>query len=176
MSNIWLPIHKLFRMGSLNLFQLLLLLPFRWIPGQLDFIFSGSAQSVVCSVGRIHNVLKVTFCFMHATSAHYHHYTDLLICIEHMRWKILVACVNAFGVYSVEGVSKMKLVLSVTFLIFITIYSVVCVKLAHSSLSDREDISITFLIIIIKSEVSIFPIFFVVVCLGWLCYHMLSVS
>ena len=35
---------------------------------------------------------------------------------------------------------------------------VVCVKLAHTSLCDREDIIITHLIITIKSEISIFPI------------------
>ena len=51
----------------------------------------------------------------------------------------------------------MQLVLSITFLIFFAMYGVVCVKLAHSSLDDREDISIAHLIII-KSEVSTYPI------------------
>ena len=48
----------------------------------------------------------------------------------------------------------------------------------NSSLGNREDIFITHLIIIIKSEVSTFPvvIFSVVVCLRWLYHHKLSVS
>ena len=49
----------------------------------------------------------------------------------------------------------------------------------HWTLGGREDISITHLIIIIKSEVSTFPIvviFSVAVCLMWLYHHMPSVS
>ena len=59
--------------------------------------------------------------------------------------------------------------------------AVVCVELVHSSLADREDIFITYLIIIIKSGVSIFPIVVTLcrccgVCLKWLYHHMLSIS
>ena len=57
------------------------------------------------------------------------------------------------------------------------IYRVACVQLAHSSSDVWKDIFITHLIIIIKSEVSLFPvvlIFSVVVCLRWLYYHILS--
>ena len=61
---------------------------------------------------------------------------------------------NACRVYHVESVSKMGLVLSISFYI----YRVACVELAHSSLGDWKNISITHLIIIIKSEVSTFPI------------------
>ena len=43
-------------------------------------------------------------------------------------------------------------------LIFITIYGVVCVQLAHFSIGDWKDLSIAHVIIIIKSEVSTFPI------------------
>ena len=60
------------------------------------------------------------FCFMHATLSRYHHYADLLTCIEHIQWNIPEAWVNACWVYSVESVSKMWLILSVTFLIFST--------------------------------------------------------
>ena len=56
------------------------------------------------------------------------------------------------------SVSKILLVFLVTFLIFFAMHAVVCVKLAHSSLSDYKDIFITHLIIIIKLEVSTFPI------------------
>ena len=42
--------------------------------------------------------------------------------------------------------------------IFITIYGVVCVQLAHFSIGDWRDISIAHVIIIINSEVSTFPI------------------
>ena len=53
----------------------------------------------------------------------------------------------------------MQLVLSITFLIFLEICGVLCVKLAHSILGDRGDMFITHLIIIvIKSEVSTCPI------------------
>ena len=50
--------------------------------------------------------------------------------------------------------------------IFITINGVVCVQLAHFSIGDGKDISIAHVIIIIKSEVSTFPIF---VTFSWLC-------
>ena len=43
-------------------------------------------------------------------------------------------------------------------LIFITIYGIVCVQLAHFSLDDWKDITIDHVVIIIKSEVSTFPI------------------
>ena len=52
--------------------------------------------------------------------------------------------------------------------IFITIYEVVCIQLAHLNIGDWKDISIAHVITIIKSEVSTFPIVFifsVVVCL-----------
>ena len=68
---------------------------------------------------------------------------------------------------------------TVTFCIFFAICRVVCFKLSNSSLGDRKDIFITHFIIIIKSEVSTFPIVFIfslVVCLSWLYHHMLSVS
>ena len=58
---------------------------------------------------------------MHATPSHYHNHTNVLACNEHIRWKIQEACVNACWVYSVESLSKMKLVLLVTFFIFFAI-------------------------------------------------------
>ena len=56
-------------------------------------------------------------------------------------------------IYCVESVYKMQLVLSVTFFISFAMYGVACVKLAHSSYGDREDMFITHLIVINKSEV-----------------------
>ena len=47
---------------------------------------------------------------------------------------------------------------------FITIYGVVCVQLAHFSIGDRKDISIAHVIIIIKSKVSTFPIVIIFFC------------
>ena len=46
-------------------------------------------------------------------------------------------------------------------LFFITIYGVVYVQLAHLSIGDWKDISIVHVIIIIKSEVSTYPIVFI---------------
>ena len=46
--------------------------------------------------------------------------------------------------------------------IFIAIYGVVCVQLAHFSIGDWKDISTAHVIIIIKSEVSTFPIVIIV--------------
>ena len=54
------------------------------------------------------------------------------------------------------------------------IYRVACVKLAHSSLGDWKYISITHLIIIIKSEVSTFPI--VVICFRGCVSEMVVLS
>ena len=42
--------------------------------------------------------------------------------------------------------------------IFIAIYGVACVQLTHFSIGDWKDISVAHVIIIIKSEVSTFPI------------------
>ena len=86
----------------------------------------------------------------------YHHHADFRTCLQHRGWKILEVWVNACWVYSVESDSKMLLVPSITFLIFLAICGVVYVKLTHSSLGDREDIFKIHLIIINKSEVSIF--------------------
>ena len=60
--------------------------------------------------------------------------------------------------------------------ILITIYGVDCVQLAHFNIGDWKDISIAHVIIIIKSEVSTFPIviFSVVLCLRCLLRHILS--
>ena len=62
------------------------------------------------------------------------------------------------------------------YFIFITIYGVVCVQVVHFSIGDWKDIAIAHVIIIIKSEVSDFPIaiiFSVVVCLRCLLHHIL---
>ena len=106
---------------------------------------------MIYAVGRIYNG------FMHATRYHYHHYADLLICIQHIWWKILW---------------------------YKWILGIICQEclydvMSSPSLGDRGDIFMTYLIIIIKPEVSIFPfvvIFSVAVCLRRLCHHMLSVS
>ena len=68
-------------------------------------------------------------------------------------------------VVSCEGVINMLLVLSM----FITIYGIVCVQLAHSSIGDWKDISV-------GSEVSTIPvviIFSIVLCLRCLLHHVL---
>ena len=129
---------------------------------------SVSSHILWCALGRIHNRLKVVFCFMHATPSHNIHHVDLLTCIEHIRGQNPATRENACWIYSVGSVSKMYLILSVTFLIFFAIWGVICVELAHSSLGDQEDIFITHLVIIFKSKVSAFPIvviFSVAVCL-----------
>ena len=58
----------------------------------------------------------------------------------------------------------------------IKVFGVVCVQLAHFGIGDWKDISIAHVIIIIKSEVSTFPIviiFSVIVCLRCLLHHIL---
>ena len=59
-----------------------------WMLGQLESISTDIAQSMMCVISRIHNGLKVVFCFRHATPSYYHHDAWLLTCIEHK--KILV--------------------------------------------------------------------------------------
>ena len=93
------------RRGSLDLFRVLLL--FRWILGWLDFICPDTVQSMICAVDREHNGLEFVSCFMHATPYHfYRHGATSFSWIEHIRWKILEACVNAW-VYFVESASKL---------------------------------------------------------------------
>ena len=66
----------------------------------------------------------------------------------HRHWThMLKELLNAFGVYSVESVSKMWLVLSVTFCIF-AIYGVVSVQQIHSRSGDRKDIFLTLIILL----------------------------
>ena len=84
--------------------------------------------------------------------------TSKLSCC-HIQWKVPEACVNACLVQSNETVSKMYLVLSVTVLVFSSIYGVACVTLTHSSLGDH-------LIISIKSEHRPFPL---LSHFPWLC-------
>ena len=133
-------------------------------------VSSDSVQSMMRSVSWKQYGLKVEFCCRHDTPSHYHHHADFLTCIENIRWKILDACVNVCWVYSVESMSnkKMYIVLSSTFLTFFAICGVVCDKLAHSSLGDRKDISITHLIIIIKSEVSSFPVVVILLSVSYM--------
>ena len=111
----WYPVLHLIlvRKGSQDWFEVLPLLSFRWFLDRLDFISSDSMQSMLRALCRIHNGLKVVFCFMYVTPSHYHP-VDFLTCIEHIRWKIPKSCVNACWVFSVGGVSKMYLILSVT--------------------------------------------------------------
>ena len=49
----------------------------------------------MCAVGKKPNDLKFVFCLIHATPSNYHHHACLLTCIEHIRWNMLEACVNA---------------------------------------------------------------------------------
>ena len=78
----------------------------------------------------------------------------------HRHWKHVNGCRVSCG-----GVSSMLLVLSITFYCQYTIvYGSVCVQLAHSSLGDWKDISTAHVVIIIKSEVSAFPIVSIFFC------------
>ena len=112
----------------------------------------------------------------------YFRYAEIIIsyfkCIEHMQWNILELCAEYFSSAFCWGCVKDAFCYLGYLPYFLRNMSGCIVKLAHSSSGDREDICITHLIIIIKSEVSTFPIvviFSVAVCLRWLYYHMLSV-
>ena len=99
-------------------------------------------------IGRIHYRLKVVFCFRHFTAFQYQHYTRLLTSTKY---------IQSF----VENLVEVWLTCCWSYrlpFIFITIYGVVCVQLTHFSIGDWMDISIAHVIIIIKSEVSTFPI------------------
>ena len=73
----------------------------------LESISIDIAQNMMYAISRIHNGRKVVVCFGHDTPSHYHHDAWLLACVEHK---------NACRVYHVASVSKMGLVLSITFL------------------------------------------------------------
>ena len=102
------PLMSWVRRGSVNWFMVLPLLSFSGILGELDFISSYSAQSMMCAVGRIHNRIDWRSCSFFFGTIPYHNYADLLTCIEHIWWNILDACVNVCWVYSVESVSKVQ--------------------------------------------------------------------
>ena len=60
----------------------------------------------------------------HATPCPYDHYAVSLTCIKHIWWKTVESCVNACWPYSVDSMSKIKLVSLITFLIFFAIRGV----------------------------------------------------
>ena len=99
-------------------------------------------------IGRIHYGLKVVFCFV----TYYCLPLSSLCKTTHRHWIHINVCRVSCG-----GVVNMLLVLSITFYFHYNI-RVVCVKLAQISIGDWKDISIAHVIIIIKSEVSTFPI------------------
>ena len=90
-----------------------------------------------CVIGKIHYGLKVVFCLRH-----FYLLLTSLCKTTHRHWAHINVCRASCG-----GVS-----------VFITVYGVICVQLAHFSIVNWEDISIAHVIIIIKSEVSTFPI------------------
>ena len=111
---------------------------------------------------------------MHATPSHYHHHADLLTCIEHIRWKTPVPCVNIWWVYSIGSVSQMLLILSVTFPIFCKMCRVYVLNWPIEVYAIERIYKKCILL-----DVSTFPIvviFSVGMCLRWLYHHLLSVS
>ena len=80
------------------------------------------AQSMICSIGRIHNGHQVVFCFMYATTSHY--------CYYYSNWAHAVkgreAWINSCQVYNVESVSNRRLVLLVTFLYLQKLWRYIC--------------------------------------------------
>ena len=69
--------------GSLGWFRVLPLLSFRWSHSDFaGFISSDSAQSMMCTEGRIHYGLKIVFCLMRDTPSRYHHHAD----VAHLHW------------------------------------------------------------------------------------------
>ena len=116
--------------------------------------------------------LRLYSFFGHATPSHYHHNARLLTQTLDIYLEKLV---NACWLHSVESVSKVFLILVIIFFIF-AIHSIICVQLTVSSIGDREDIFVTRLIIIIKWELSTFPIvIFFLVAVRWLYHQILSV-
>ena len=98
------------------------------------------------AISSLHNGHKVVVCFRRDTPSHYHHDAWLL------------ACVDLKKMLAGYTMSRMCLRWGYFFRLAFCIYRVACVELAHSSLGDWKNILITHLIIIIKSEVSTFPI------------------
>ena len=92
--------------------------------------------------------------------------TVIIIIIEkYSEAKLLEESVNAYWVYSVENVSNMYLILSISiFVSFAMCERVACDQLTHPG--HREDIFLPHLIIIIKSEM---PAFSIVCIFPWLC-------
>ena len=108
---------------------------------------------------------------MHATPSHYNNCAELLTCIEHIRWKIPEACVNACWVYSLESLSEIQFVLSVNLLDFLCNMWGCMRWTGPISLDNREDMFITHLIIIKYQPFQLLSYFSMVVCLMWL-YHV----
>ena len=128
-----------------------------WSSGLPDSLISTYiAQFMGFVLGRIRYELKVVFCFIHITAFHYHHCARQLTGTEY---------ISMFVEYLVEVCLTCCQSYRLLF-IFIAIYGVVCVQLAHFSIGDWKDISVALVIIIINSEVSIFPI---VIIFPWFC-------
>ena len=96
---------------------------------------------------------------------------SIIIINAHGHWPHVNVCRVSCGC-----VVNMLLVFSLTSYFHYNIWGCMCVQLPHFSIGDWKDISIAHVIIIIKSEVSTFPIviiFSVVVCLRCLLHHIL---
>ena len=88
------------------------------------------------------------------------------------RWPVVTA--RALNMPCMLGSIAYKYVVIIT-----TTYGIASVQLTHSSWGDRENIFVTYLIVIIKSPVSTFPIiviFPVIMCLWLSGHHILSVA
>ena len=85
----------------------------RCISGLLECISTDITQFMLCAIDRIYNSLMVVFCFRYATPSNYHHDAWLLTGVEHR---------NACRVYHAESVSKMELILLVTFIQFMGLH------------------------------------------------------
>ena len=99
------------------------------------------------AISSLHNGHKVVDCFRHDTPS-----------IPLSSWRMIARMRWAQKMLAGYIMSRVCLRWDYFFRLPFCIYRVACVELAHSSLGDWKNIFITHLIIIIKSEVSTFPI------------------
>ena len=69
-------------------------------PGWLQCISPDIAQSMLCAIGSIYDIIKGLFCFRHSTPSNYYLDVRLLAGVEHR---------NVCRVYPAESVSKMEI-------------------------------------------------------------------
>ena len=129
----------------------------------------------MCAICRIHNGLKILFCFRHTTSPHYYHNTGLFRCVEQHIVKGLDQSVNnSLCIFCRQCVSDV--IYSSAYLLYLWwIWGWIFSAYPFEFKWSKGYICNIFFASNQKYQPSpLLTYFYVAAFLGWLCHHILS--